>query len=190
MTSLLLTFLVATLALVVLTAAVAASSRFRAADAALHARLVRPHPARLWHWLAFVFQPKLMVAWCFALAATQLPDWSRVCWTLAGLAGADLVGIFIKHTLRRSRPAGHLDHDDGYSYPSGHVLSASVLALMICQLFGGGPWLTAGLLVWWTLMVGSRLVLRAHYPSDALAATLLAVAWLALQNLVWLRLGW
>ena len=39
-------------------------------------------------------------------------------------------------------------------------------------------------------MVGSRLVLRAHYPSDALAATLLAVAWLALQNLVWLMLGW
>lgn len=66
---------------------------------------------------------------------------------------------------------------DGYSFPSGHVLSATIMSLMLWQIFGHimGISLLITLIIVWGLVVVSRLNMCAHYPSDVLGATTLAL---------------
>lgn len=103
--------------------------------------------------------------------------------TLA-ILGADALAWGLKQLVARPRPSAPLVPDTGYSFPSGHVLSAMILALVIWWLLAQG--VRAGHLRWrLDLLVGvgvlvilvSRLYLRDHYPSDTVASLLLAVGW-------------
>ena len=175
---------------------IAKSPTFEVYDAQLHQKLVRKNQNSFWRFVAWINQPILMVGWCFLLAFVQLVTngWGKFCWVLAGLGFANVIGIIIKNTLRRERPRGHLAHDDDFSFPSGHVLGTTVMALMLWQLYGSTLWLALTLVIWWSLVALCRLTLRAHYPSDVLGATLLAISWLGALNLIvaliwgWLRL--
>lgn len=73
---------------------------------------------------------------------------------------------------------------DEFSFPSGHTLHAVSFSIVALAYY---PWL-APLLVPFTLCVAaSRVVLGLHYPSDVLAATVIATL-LACASLAWLPL--
>lgn len=172
--------------LIVLIILILKSPTFETQDSRLHQKLVRKNQNTFWRLVAWFNKPLLMVGWCFGLAFIQLVThgWGRFCWVLAGLGFANVIGIIIKNTLRRERPSDHLDYDDDFSFPSGHVLGTTVMALILWQLYGPTWWLGLLLIIWWGLVAVCRLTLRAHYPSDVLGATLLAISWLGALNLI------
>lgn len=155
------------------------SRRFNCYDRILHHKLVKDKQSIAWKIITFLNEPKLIVIWDFALAsvlAFEGHPWFSI-WVLATLFFTDLIGIFLKHSIKRQRPITRFATRDGYSFPSGHVLSATIMCLMIWKIFGNqfGVGLFIFLVVSWLLVVISRLNMRAHYPSDILGATSLAI---------------
>lgn len=185
----LLGLLTSALILVVLILNIKNSRRFNVYDRLLHHKLIKQRDGRLWHLVTLLNEPKLIVLWDFALAAVLIwqGHWTFAIWVLATLAITDAIGIFLKRFVKRKRPMVPDENRDGYSFPSGHVLSATIMALMIWKLFGQqlGLALLIVLLIGWGLVVVSRLNMRAHYPSDVLGATSLAIlCFLIAQSLI------
>lgn len=83
----------------------------------------------------------------------------------------------MKKLIRRRRPIMHSDMENGYSFPSGHVLGATTMGLILLQLFAKefGLIFIIGIIALWVMVIISRLSLKAHYPSDIVGATSLAV---------------
>lgn len=137
--------------------------------------------SRFWRLVAALGTPWMIVAYVLVLAVSclALGHWRTAIWVLGTLGFGNLLGIFTKHVLKRERPAGHTAGAGDYSFPSGHVLGASLLALMVITLWPRPAALVVtGLL--WILVAGSRLFLRAHHPSDLVGTVLFAGAWFLL----------
>jgi len=86
----------------------------------------------------------------------------------------------LKRYTRRPRPfvrhgsiTAHVAPLDEFSFPSGHTLHAVSFTLVAVHHYPA-----LGLLLWpFAVLVGlSRVALGLHYPSDVLAATVIAVA--------------
>ena len=128
----------------------------------------------------------------------------RGAWRPAGwLAATSLAGLVAQHGLKlavgRRRPewTRPLDAADGWAFPSGHAMTATVscglLLVLALWLRGGSPLWRAGL---WTLAVVSvagagvtRVVVGVHWPSDVLGGWLFDTAVLAGCTGWWLRGG-
>lgn len=118
---------------------------------------------------------------------------NRRAWLVAaGCAVTAVLYIVVNHLVLRPRPSTGLvlhvtEHPPGSSFPSGHTMFVVtiVTVLMVClgvpflprrvQLAG---WILGAVLV--VLNGISRVEVGAHWPSDVLAAVLIAVAWLGL----------
>ena len=93
---------------------------------------------------------------------------------IAGLFAAALafgVSLFLKHTCRRSRPAGGTNWSrfvapDKYSFPSGHTTTAFALATVTVTHW---PAIAPALFVCAGCIAMSRLLLGFHYLSDVVA---------------------
>lgn len=155
------------------------SRRFNLYDKLLHHRLVRRRDGFGWQVIAFLNDPKLMVVWAVLLSSVLLNENHVISalWVLATLGFADVAGIILKKYIHRKRPYKHSDLEDGYSFPSGHVLGATTMGLILLHLFGAkyGAGFIALLVIIWAMVVVSRLSLKAHYPSDVIGATSLAI---------------
>jgi undecaprenyl-diphosphatase len=114
----------------------------------------------------------------------------RYRWSAAFLLFSQIgaiIGQVVKNITARPRPhlfPGAL-HAGGYSYPSGHALSATLLygalAYLVWVHFGRSRMVTSVvvLLTAWALLIGfSRIVLGVHYPSDVEGGVALGLAWL------------
>jgi undecaprenyl-diphosphatase len=104
------------------------------------------------------------------------------------LVGSTLMIFGLKGFLERPRPTGHrLVEAGGYSYPSGHAVSAAVLyttlALVGSRHFKGPAYrhMLVALAVAVTLLVAaSRVYLGVHYPTDVTSGTALGAGWAVL----------
>lgn len=97
--------------------------------------------------------------------------------------------ILVKYSVSRLRPLHKLITVGGYSFPSGHTFSTTVLVFTLLTLiahFCKVSWLKlfshlVGL-AWIILIMYSRVYLRAHYLTDVCGGFLLASGWWLLAN--------
>ncbi|GGH19489.1 phosphatase PAP2 family protein [Paenibacillus segetis] len=101
--------------------------------------------------------------------------------------GSALINMVLKHLFSRSRPDFHrLIEVGGYSFPSGHSMSAfsfyGALAYLLWRHIPGslGRVILIVLSSMFILFIGlSRIYLGVHYPSDVLGAYLVSSCWLS-----------
>jgi membrane-associated phospholipid phosphatase len=106
---------------------------------------------------------------------------------LAQLLGSVLIVRILKMATGRARPDATPLPDFGsewigfswdaahHSFPSGHTADIVTSALFAAILFRN-PWAVVVCLAWATALALSRLALAKHYPSDAIAGAVIAVA--------------
>lgn len=164
------------------------SERFNIFDEQLHRKLIRDHNGIGWQIIAFLNDPKLMVVWAVLLASTLIDSDHVITalWVLGTLGLTDLAGIILKKIIKRKRPKMASKLENGYSFPSGHVLGATTMMLILLRLFGDklGLGFILFLVAVWVMVIISRLSLRAHYPSDVAGATSLAILCFAISQQV------
>ena len=116
---------------------------------------------------------------CLVQQGTQAPVF--VVQTLLTATLGIVVYKLLKHRLVRERPyirhSGHIECGtaplDRYSFPSGHTLHATSLAM----LYGSyEPSMLVVLIPFALLVAASRVILGLHYPSDVVAGAAIGAA--------------
>ncbi|WP_261810709.1 phosphatase PAP2 family protein [Levilactobacillus humaensis] len=139
-----------------------------------------------WEILTTLGSPILTGGLIVILAAVLLywrqPFWGEM--VAIGLVGGDGLLLVLKHLMGRPRPSFQVIADTGFSFPSGHVFSTTLLAIMVITVLCGVLrhnwifWLAVTMVSLIVLgVILGRLGLRNHYPTDVLGSLLLAVGW-------------
>lgn len=99
----------------------------------------------------------------------------------------DMLALMIKNVVRRPRPGKQIIIDTGFSFPSGHMFSTSLLGLTIVVLLlpviksNKKKFLSDILIFTWMALVGiSRIYLKDHYFSDVLASLFLSIGYIGI----------
>jgi membrane-associated phospholipid phosphatase len=163
----------------------------RGADRAIELDIHRDfglHTFTFFNAVSFVGGSAVRAALLVVLTALLLLR--RYLWTAAFLLTAQ-VGSFLGQVAKFlvARPRPHLFpgalHAAGYSYPSGHALSATLfcgaLAYLLWAHFRAWPAIVVlpiALVICAFLIGLSRIVLGVHYPTDVEGGFALGLAWL------------
>jgi undecaprenyl-diphosphatase len=157
-----------------------------------------------WGPVVYVFAAFNALAGIWQLAAglalaVVMGFWDRRAgWLMFIGAGASLLDNLIKVLVARHRPASDLVHvlnpATGYSFPSGHAVFYTWVAVMLAAAIApkisprGRPflWLGAALVI----LIGciARVYDGVHWPSDVIGGFLLGLAWCAF--VLWLPERW
>ena len=147
-------------------------------------------------FISFIGSPKMTILWTLVIAFLLWGFKFKVpaVWSVVTLFGADVLGWIVKHIIQRARPSQHLASDDGYSFPSGHVLGtfivAAIILLILVPLIQNRLKrnLTIALtLIFVILLAISRVYLYAHYPTDTIGAMLLAYTWVQVMEMAYVK---
>lgn len=113
-------------------------------------------------------------------------------WLPATVASAGIVGIALKDIVHRSRPYDHLAIDTGFSFPSGHSLTSTIVIFALIFVFIPKIkhlWikrlLNTGLIVVWLGILFSRLYFHAHYLTDVVGGVLFSFSWLLMSMMIY-----
>jgi membrane-associated phospholipid phosphatase len=101
---------------------------------------------------------------------------------LFSAAGTAAVNVLFKLIFHRQRPSlwQHLVNEGSYSFPSGHAMISSALALSVILLLWNTRyrWQAVAAGSAYAVLIGlSRLYLGVHYPSDVLAGWCVSLLW-------------
>ena len=116
-------------------------------------------------------------------------------WILGTVAGGGILGMVLKNVLHRHRPYDHLLNDSGFSFPSGHSLSSTMIVMLLIMVFI--PKIHRKMLKWstntvvivlWLSILFSRLYFHAHFMTDVLGGTSLGILWVTLSLMFYERL--
>ncbi|MEZ4532998.1 MAG: phosphatase PAP2 family protein [Thermomicrobiales bacterium] len=138
---------------------------------------------------------ELGASWCAAIVCGSILLW--LVWHRRFSTAVAIGGIFVlakaletglKLTFERARPSvvPHLQDAGGYSFPSGHTMTAVITygllaAVLVSQLRGRARYVPPVMAALIVAAVGfSRVYLGVHYLTDVLAGTLVAGACLIL----------
>ncbi|MEE8823218.1 PAP2 superfamily protein [Lentilactobacillus sunkii] len=113
-------------------------------------------------------------------------------WALLTIGSGGVIDLVVKQLVRRHRPPLHLGVDNGYSFPSGHVIGfffvAGVLWIIVLPLIEHALIrivLKALLVVGLVLVMLSRIYLNAHFPTDTIGACLVGYSWLLFAEMLY-----
>lgn len=105
-------------------------------------------------------------------------------WILATVGFGGILGVILKAVFHRSRPYDHLLVDTGFSFPSGHSLSSTLIAMILLSVVmpkfsNKALRYTAYVMiaVLWGSILFSRLYFHAHFLTDVLGGTALGILW-------------
>ncbi len=154
------------------------------------AEMTRPWPLVLSE-TASLFGTAPLVAVITAVVGASLARerrWSDIVLLIVAVVGAVLLSPLTKHLVSRARPTTFFRTSaTGYSFPSGHALNVTCLALALGFILWRLPWHRAVKIAWTLTLVvyaacvgASRVVLGVHYPTDVLGGFLLGAAWATL----------
>ena len=108
--------------------------------------------------------------------------WRDSAFFIVAVGGAALLNLSAKALFGRERPKlwPSIAPEHTFSFPSGHAMGSTALAVALIVLLWPTRWrylsLIVGIVV--ILLVGaSRIYLGVHYPSDILAGWLASLAW-------------
>lgn len=101
---------------------------------------------------------------------------------LASVGGATIANLLLKTLFQRDRPNIFETFvvETTYSFPSGHAMASSALALCLVLIFWQTKWrwLITSVAAIFVILVGiSRPYFGVHYPSDILAGWSASTAW-------------
>lgn len=101
-----------------------------------------------------------------------------------GVGGAVLLNVLLKSVFQRDRPElwERIVTENSYSFPSGHAMASSALALSVIVLFWPTRWrwlAITGAVLYMFVIAFTRLYLGVHYPTDILAGWAVSAAWVA-----------
>jgi membrane-associated phospholipid phosphatase len=119
------------------------------------------------------------------LLRRQLLDALFITGAVGGYAALTFI---VKDVVQRERPIAFFRiPESGYSFPSGHTLGTTCLAVAVGYFIWHSRWNvrtkvagTVALTILVTVVGGSRLVLGVHYPADVLGGLLLGGAWMSI----------
>lgn len=111
------------------------------------------------------------------------------------VAGAGLINVLLKAVFQRDRPQlwERIVTENSYSFPSGHAMASSALALSLVVIFWPTRWrwYVVSVAALYMLIIGfTRLYLGVHYPTDVVAGWTVSAAWVAvvtITTLYWRR---
>lgn len=109
---------------------------------------------------------------------------SKAAVLFSGVAGSAALNLLIKSLFQRDRPHlwERLVTENSYSFPSGHAMASSALAISLMVVFWPTRWrwVVIALAGSYMLVIAfTRLYLGVHYPTDVLAGWLVSAAWIA-----------
>ncbi|HJA72952.1 MAG TPA: phosphatase PAP2 family protein [Candidatus Limosilactobacillus faecipullorum] len=145
--------------------------------------------------ISFIGSPKMDLVWAFIIAFLLWGFKYKIpaLWTLGVIFGGDVLGAIVKHVIKRARPAQHMVADNGFSFPSGHVLGgfliAGILMLVVVPIIQSESMrvICQVLLIFYVALLAiSRVYLYAHFPTDTIGAMLLAYAWLQVAEYLYI----
>ncbi|KRL56957.1 phosphatase PAP2 family protein [Furfurilactobacillus rossiae] len=102
--------------------------------------------------------------------------------------GGNAIALLVKYMVGRVRPTHELVADNGFSFPSGHVFSSTLLILLLLLVLGHylkfKPQLFATIIavIWLVILMIARVYLRNHFATDVVGSVLLAGGWLLLSQ--------
>ncbi|MCQ5365153.1 phosphatase PAP2 family protein [Anoxybacillus salavatliensis] len=145
---------------------------------------------RSWKWLApfSLLGASVTIGVCsialklFLLIRKQIYG---IILVLVAVVGGYGLNILVKHMVKRERPP--LSIEEGFSFPSGHVMMSSIYLLLVAYFLSQKVKKESHrfiIYVVFVVLVGltgmSRIVHQAHYPTDVLGGFTLAVSYLSL----------
>lgn len=136
---------------------------------------------------SWVFTPEVFVPIVLLIGLVLLMRHRRLqeALFLLLLSGNGLT-IILKPIFHRLRPtsavANIINHQGGYSMPSGHTVAAVLFSLSVILLAGQRYkiyrwWLTIVMTILAVIVSLSRIYLGAHWPSDVLVGWIVAILW-------------
>lgn len=135
-----------------------------------------------------LFAPALSVALCAVLWRKGY----KAKATVLGLSvvGASLLNLLVKQLFERARPDlwTTLVTESSFSFPSGHAMATSALALALLLICWDTRFRRHAIVLGalYTCVIGlSRLYLGVHYPTDVIGGWLLSTAWVGVVWFVW-----
>ena len=131
----------------------------------------------------------LVLTGLFVGACVYKRRFNRALFVFIAVGGTVVLNLILKSMFARLRPElwDRLIIENGFSFPSGHAMATSALALAIVIALWGTRWRIAAIItgVLYVFYVGyTRLYLGVHYPTDVLGAWMISFAWVALVYII------